>query len=152
MTQKETWKEHLAGVRQTLRCGRIAEARAALDALRDAGVVPEPEQWRIHELYGAVFHDLADAEGAAAAYFRAAAADRYLRSQREHFSNYLFALHYLPNLAADELAGQHRRYALLFAARRCFRRVSLPRIRGCASVFCPRILSVRRRLFFTPGC
>lgn len=114
MTQKETWKEHLAGVRQTLRCGCIAEARAALDALRGAGVVPEPEQWRIHELYGAVFHDLADAEGAAAAYFRAAATDRYLRSQREHFSNYLFALHYLPNLAADELAGQHRRYALLF--------------------------------------
>lgn len=114
MMEQETWKRELAGIRQTLRRGRTAEARAALDALRGAGMVPAQEQWRIHEMYGAVFHDLADAQGAAAAYYRAAGADRYLRSQREHFSNYLFALHYLPELAAGELAGQHRRYALLF--------------------------------------
>ena len=53
------------------------------------------EEWKIHELVGACFHDLADAEGAVQAYLNAAKSDFILRSQRTHFSNYLFALHYL---------------------------------------------------------
>lgn len=53
------------------------------------------DEWKIHELIGACFHDLADAEGVAEAYLNATQTDKILRSQRTHFSNYLFALHYL---------------------------------------------------------
>ena len=53
------------------------------------------DEWKIHELIGACFHDLANAEGAAQAYLYAAQTDKILRSQQQHFSNYLFALHYL---------------------------------------------------------
>ena len=107
------WSRELDHVRRIIRQGRTQEARAALDALRETGIVPADEQWRVHELYGAVFHDVADAEGAAAAYSNAARTDKYLRSQREHFSNVLFALHYLPDISAADLFGQHRIYAEL---------------------------------------
>ena len=102
-------KAELEEVRLLLAQGRTRQARRALDELRAAGKVTKSEQWRIHELYGAIFHDLADAEGAAAAYSNAAQADQYLRSQREHYSNYLFALHYLPGITADELRQQMMR-------------------------------------------
>jgi len=102
------WQEIIYLLQQ----GRTQAARERLDALR--GSVPDGELWRFHELYGAVFHDLADAEGAAAAYRNAAQCDKYLRSQREHFSSYLFALHYLPGLSAVDLWQQHRYYAELY--------------------------------------
>ena len=60
--------------------------RKALERLKK--ILPTAqEEWRIHELIGACFHDLCDAEGAAQAYFNAATTDRFLRSQRAHFSN-----------------------------------------------------------------
>lgn len=102
------WQEII----ELLKRGRTKAAREKLDALRSS--VPQAEEWRFHELYGAVFHDLADAEGAAAAYSNAAKCDKYLRSQREHFSNYLFALHYLPGLTAEDLWQQHRYYQELY--------------------------------------
>ena len=71
-------------------------------------------EWRIHEMIGACFHDTADAEGAVQAYLRAAQHDRYLRCQREHFSNYLFALHYLPELPDVFLTEQHFLYGSLY--------------------------------------
>ena len=107
-------KAELEKVRSLLAQGHTRQARSALDELRAAGQVPEDGQWRIHELYGAVFHDLADAEGVAAAYRNAALADQYLRSQREHYSNYLFALHYLPGISADALAQQMLSYQALY--------------------------------------
>ena len=70
--------------------------------------------WRVHELIGACFHDLADAAGAAQAYFNAATTDKYLRSQRSHFSNYLFALHYLPQLDAEILIRELKIYNSLY--------------------------------------
>ena len=72
------------------------------------------EKWRVHELIGACFHDLADAEGAAQAYLNAAMTDKYLRSQRAHFSNYLFALHYLPQLDAETLINELKIYNSLY--------------------------------------
>ena len=72
------------------------------------------DEWRIHELIGAAFHDLCDAEGAAQAYFNAARTDKYLRSQRAHFSNYLFALHYLPQLSAQILTNELKIYNSLY--------------------------------------
>ena len=85
----------------------------ALDRLKKILPTAE-EQWRVHELIGAAFHDLADAEGAAQAYFNAARTDRFLRSQRAHFSNYLFALHYLPQLDAAALIHALKIYNSLY--------------------------------------
>ena len=107
-------KEILEPVRILLRQGRTLAAREALDTVRASAKIPLTEEWRIHELYGAIFHDLADAEGAAAAYCRAAQVDRYLRAQREHYSNYLFALHYLPESSAAVLAQQMKSYQELY--------------------------------------
>ncbi|MBQ4403390.1 MAG: glycosyl transferase family 41 [Selenomonadaceae bacterium] len=72
------------------------------------------DEWRVHELIGAAFHDLCDAEGAAQAYFNAARTDKFLRSQRAHFSNYLFALHYLPQLDAPTLIHELAVYNSLY--------------------------------------
>ena len=72
------------------------------------------DEWKIHELIGAVFHDLGDAEGAVQAYLYTAHKDKYLRSQREHYSNYLFALHYLNSITDEELAEEHFVYSKLF--------------------------------------
>ncbi|MBR3747978.1 MAG: hypothetical protein IKN27_13565, partial [Selenomonadaceae bacterium] len=76
--------------------------------------VDEKDEWRVHELIGAAFHDLANPEGAAQAYFNAARTDKFLRSQRGHFSNYLFALHYLPQLDAETLANELEIYNSLY--------------------------------------
>ena len=73
------------------------------------------EEWREHELIGAKCHDKADAAGAAEAYMKAAMTDKYLRSQRMHYSNYLFALHYLSGINNDELAQEHFVYNKLYA-------------------------------------
>ena len=70
--------------------------------------------WKLHEMIGACFHDLADGEGAVQAYLNAVQSDTYLRSQREHFSNYLFALHYLSGLSDDWLREQHFLYGSLY--------------------------------------
>ena len=76
----------------------------ALERLKNLlPTVDARDEWRAHELIGACFHDLADAEGAVQASFNAACTDKFLRSQRSHFSNYLFALHYLPQLDAETL-------------------------------------------------
>ena len=87
----------------------------ALDRLKK--ILPNVDadnQWRVHELIGAAFHDLCDAEGAAQAYFNAARTDKFLRSQRAHFSNYLFALHYLPQLDAATLINELAIYNSLY--------------------------------------
>ena len=54
------------------------------------------EEWQIHELIGACFFGMSDAEGVMQANLNAAKADDILRNQRRHFSNFLFTLHYLP--------------------------------------------------------
>ena len=76
--------------------------------------VDERDRWRVHELIGAAFYNLADPDGAAQAYFNAAQCDRYLRAQRQHYSNYLFNLHYLPHVDPADLAAEHFIYAELF--------------------------------------
>ena len=94
----------------------IGETHKAFKRLKN--ILPKfkdtQDEWKIHELVGAAFHDLGDAEGAVQAYLYAAHKDRYLRSQRSHYSNYLFALHYLDKLTDEELAGEHFVYDRLF--------------------------------------
>ena len=54
--------------------------REALDRLKSLlPTIGERDEWRVHELIGACFHDLANADGAAQAYFNAARTDKYLR-------------------------------------------------------------------------
>ena len=72
------------------------------------------EEWRVHELIGATFHDLGDAEGAVQASLNAAKSDTILRSQRMHFSNYLFTLHYLREVNAEILFGAAKIYNSLY--------------------------------------
>ena len=86
--------------------------REALERLKK--LLHTAEEWRVHELIGACFHDLCNAEGAAQAYFNAAMTDKFLRSQRAHFSNYLFALHYLPQLDAPTLINELKIYNSLY--------------------------------------
>ena len=72
------------------------------------------DEWKIHELVGACFHDLADAEGAVQAYLNAAKTDKILRSQQQHFSNFLFALHYLPKIDAKNFFENAKIYNSLY--------------------------------------
>lgn len=85
---------------------------AALERLKK--ILRTAENWQVHELIGAAFHDLADAEGAAQAYFNAAQADTILRFQQAHFSNYIFALHYLPQVSAENLFDAAQIYNSLY--------------------------------------
>lgn len=87
--------------------------REALERLKKL-LPTTQEKWRVHELIGACFHDLCNAEGAAQAYFNAAMTDKFLRSQRAHFSNYLFALHYLPQFDAPTLIHELEIYNSLY--------------------------------------
>lgn len=96
--------------RKLLDDGKPHEALEHLKKILPTG----QDEWRVHELIGAAFHDLCDADGAAQAYFNAAMTDKYLRSQRAHFSNYLFALHYLPQLDAPTLIQELSIYNSLY--------------------------------------
>jgi len=96
--------------RKLLEMGKPLEALERLKKILPAA----KDVWRVHELIGAAFHDLCNAEGAVQAYFNAACTDKFLRSQRAHFSNYLFALHYLPQLNAPTLANELAVYNSLY--------------------------------------
>ena len=75
--------------------------------------VNQADEWKVHELIGAAFHDLCDAEGAVQASLNAAKTDTILRTQRRHFSNYLFTLHYL-NVDAEILYDAAKIYNSLY--------------------------------------
>lgn len=94
----------------------------ALDWLKKILYSPETDvdEWKIHEAIGAAFHDLANAEGAAQAYLNAAKSDKILRSQRTHFSNYLFALHYLPQVDEKILSDTAKIYGTLYRDTKTF--------------------------------
>ena len=117
MTERE--RAALRDIRAQLARGEAEAALAALRALRETAS-PEfraRDLWRVHELFGAAFRLLGDAAGCAQAYYEAARADRFLRSQRAHYSSYLFALHYLPGISAAALAAQHFACGRLYEAR-----------------------------------
>ncbi len=98
--------------KQLLDDGRPLEA---LDRLKQLlSTVDACDEWRVHELIGAAFHDLANPAGAAQAYFNAARTDKFLRSQRAHFSNWIFALHYLPHVDAQTLDNELAIYNSLY--------------------------------------
>ena len=86
----------------------------ALERLKkNLPTVNQADEWQVHELIGAAFHDLCDAEGAVQASLNAAKTDTILRTQRRHFSNYLFTLHYL-NVDAEILFDAAKIYNSLY--------------------------------------
>ncbi len=108
--------EFLEKICHYLEAEKTEEAFSLLRKLKETASeeLQERDMWQVHELFGACFHDIGDAEGAAQAYLRAAQCDRFLRSQRQHFSGYLFALHYLPGIPDEEMAQQHLAYGRLY--------------------------------------
>ena len=72
------------------------------------------DEWKVHDLICAAFNDLCDAEGVVQAALSAAQTDKILRSQRIHFSNYLFTLHYLPDVDAETLFDAAKVYNSLY--------------------------------------
>ncbi len=71
--------------------------------------------WQLDELYGTCAALQADMGSAARAYWQAVQHDCYLRSQLEHFSSYLFCLHYLPGIDHAALAAQYALYGRMLA-------------------------------------
>ena len=100
----------MENAKKLLEAGKPREALERLKKL----LPNSQDKWQVHELIGACFHDLCNAEGAAQAYFNAAMTDKFLRSQQAHFSNYLFALHYLPQLDAPTLIHELEIYNSLY--------------------------------------
>ena len=127
----ETERTGIEQIRQLIADGQAQQALLALKKLRPqlSAEFKAREFWRIDELYGASFQILGDMEGVVQAYWQAGQHDRFLRSQMEHFSSYLFALHYLPGLSDDELAVQHFLYERFFAGRESFQHAKRERSR-----------------------
>ena len=109
-----SWMDDYTALREDIHQGYIYEAIEAILYLRAHEEIPADEQWRFSEMMGACCRALADTEGAIAAYFEAATEDKYLRSQRTHFSNYLYLCHAVPNLTPKELKTQFDMYATLY--------------------------------------
>ena len=110
-----SWMEDFAAIREDIHTGYIYEAIEAIMYMRGHKEIPADEWWRFSEMMGACCGALADTEGALAAYFEAAKQDKYLRSQRSHFSNYLYFCHAVPNLTPKELKAQFDMYATLYS-------------------------------------
>ena len=109
-----SWMDDYTALREDIHQGYIYEAIEAILYLRAHEEIPADEQWRFSEMMGACCGALADTEGAIAAYFEAATEDKFLLSQRQHFSNYLYLCHAVPNLTPKELKAQFDMYATLY--------------------------------------
>lgn len=91
------------------------EPQLALERLKQVLAVADGNsRWKVLELIGAAYHDLGNAAGVAGAYFEAARHDTILRFQRAHWSNYIFALHYLPTVDAEILWNVAQIYGSLY--------------------------------------
>ena len=110
-----SWMDDYTAICEDIHTGYIYEAIEAILYMRAHEEIPADEQWRFSEMMGACCRALADTEGALAAYFEAATEDKYLRSQRSHFSNYLYLCHAVPNLTPKELKAQFDMYAKLYS-------------------------------------
>ena len=108
----------------------------------------DKNNWRVHELIGLAFHDLCDAEGVARAYFNAMMCDEILRSQRTHFSNYLFALHYLPNVDAEILQHETKSYNSLYRDVEQFKNFSPPSEKIHVAFIAPHFLDSSAARFY----
>ena len=108
------WIEDYNAIKEDVHMGFILEAMDAIMFVRSRGEVPEEEEWRYLELMGACCHAMGDTVGALTAYFDAAKKDKILRSQREHFSNYLYLCQAVAGLSPAIIKEQFDIYAGLY--------------------------------------
>ena len=109
-------ERELKKIERLLAQGAAKEALAALDALRENGSAEllARDAWRLDEQYGAAWYALGDGQETAAAYWDAASHDRFLAAQLQHYSSYLFCLHYA-DLADEAVRQQHEAYGRMLA-------------------------------------
>ena len=146
-----SWIDDYTAIREDIHQGYIYEAIEAILYMRAHEEIPADEQWRFSEMMGACCGALADTEGAIAAYFEAATEDKFLRSQREHFSNYLYLCHAVPNLTPKELKAQFDMYATLYRHEETLpprEKVQHDRLR--VGFLAPHFLSSSSALFYAP--
>ena len=146
-----SWIDDYTAIREDIHQGYIYEAIEAILYMRAHEEIPADEQWRFSEMMGACCGALADTEGAIAAYFEAATEDKFLRSQREHFSNYLYLCHAVPNLTPKELKAQFDMYATLYRHEEPLpprEKVQHDRLR--VGFLAPHFLSSSSALFYAP--
>ena len=146
-----SWMEDYSAIREDIHTGYIYEAIEAILYLRAHEEIPDDEQWRFSEMMGACCGALADTEGALAAYFEAATEDKFLRSQRQHFSNYLYLCHAVPNLTPKELKAQFDMYATLYRSEEPLPpRTKVHHERLRVGFLAPHFLSSSSALFYAP--
>jgi protein O-GlcNAc transferase len=108
-------RQELRRIRQLTGTGNTGEALLWLEKLQKSPEFPLEDLWQLDELFGACYSELCDMKRAAGAYWTAFTHDRYLRSQLEHYSSYLFCLHYLPDIDDAEMRKAHLLYNRFFA-------------------------------------
>lgn len=107
--------EKLRPVTQRLRQQQPELALDTLRALRQKGVFQETELWRVYQRAGIAYNQMMEPEKVAEAYWQAVThpAGMPLRKQQEIYSDYLFTLHYLPQLSDEEFHAKHFLYDAL---------------------------------------
>ena len=108
-------EDELQQLRLMVDAGAAEDALEKLRKLRERPAFPAEELWQLDELAGACYSMLCDMERAAGCYWQASTHDKYLRSQMGHYSSYLFCLHYLSDISAQEMKQAHFFYDRLFA-------------------------------------
>ena len=89
--------------------GQVELALDRANFLLHGEVVPITERWRLYELCALCWYQLGDSQKGAAYYRKAIHSTEGLtrNRQRKMYSNYLFMLHYLPDIPDAELAEEH---------------------------------------------
>lgn len=111
-------KKELQRIDRLLAEGEVRAALTALDGLRRSGsqAFLQRDGWRLDEKYGTAWYALGDGAAAAAAYWDAASHDRFLSAQLQHYSSYLFCLHYAAGIPDAMMREQHAAYGHMLAA------------------------------------
>ena len=97
--------------------GQVELALDRANFLLHGEVVPATARWRLYELCALCWYQLGDSQKGAAYYREAihSTAGLTRERQRKMYSNYLFMLHYLPNLPDAEVIREQFLYNQLFS-------------------------------------
>lgn len=117
----DLFEEEMEKARRFYQRGQYQLALDFLQRLRQQ-CAQTVESWQADELSGRCWHALGELEKARIFLWKAieSCTGPYLHHQQLMYSNYLFLLHYLPNVTASELAQQHFMYDRLYATTQQF--------------------------------
>lgn len=110
--EEEGFLAQLAGCREMVAAGRPVQALEMVHRLRRQLTVGMKTKylWQTDEICGAAYYALGDMEKTTAAYWQAVQHDTLRRCQLQHYSNYLFCLHYLQGINEADMKEQHCHY------------------------------------------